>query len=303
MKIRKGRRFKSSFKLRQKGIEVTGKWKSVPIDPNLFADEDFGDIVCLEELTEYKLVSSSKVGKVKEKKRKAESVSEEGNEEEEEPVVPPKKKKKNKDVKSKPDKSGDPNAAEIDVPVDKVAKHNEIIKAANCEGDGHVAESTSSTKEVPKKKKKKLAKNKASEAQEALPSVTTSKKGKNWTTEVLSASADHKADVSAWKDLFVPEPVLRALSHLGFSAPTAIQALALPSAIRDNMDVLGAAETGMNLFNWLYVLGASHLPSLNASYCSEFLCVAEEAFICRRRACIFCISNILVIIYCEVFKL
>ncbi|NXN75512.1 DDX24 helicase, partial [Himantopus himantopus] len=244
MKTKKGGRFKSFFKLRQKGIEVIGKWKTVPIDPNLFADEEFGDIVCLEELTEYKLVSSSKVGKVKEKKRKAESVSEEGNEEEEEPVVPPKKKKKNKDLRSKTDKSSDANAAEIDVPVDKEAKRNEIIKAVDCEGDGHVAESVSSTKDAPKKKKKKVAKNKASQAQEALPSVTTSKKVKNWTTEVLSASTDQKADVSAWKDLFVPEPVLRALSHLGFSAPTPIQALALPSAIRDNMDVLGAAETG-----------------------------------------------------------
>ncbi|PKU45412.1 atp-dependent rna helicase ddx24 [Limosa lapponica baueri] len=240
MKTKKGRRFKSSFKLKQKGIEVTGKWKNVPIDPNLFADEDFGDIVCLEELTEYKLVSSSKVGKVKEKKRKAESVSEEGNEKEEEPVVPPKKKKK--DLRSKPDKSGDPNTAEIDVPVAKEAKCNEIIKVANCEDHGHVPESTSSTKDALKKKK--VAKNKVSQAQEALPSVTTSKKVKNWTTEVLSASTDRKADVSAWKDLFVPEPVLRALSHLGFSAPTPIQALALPSAIRDGMDVLGAAETG-----------------------------------------------------------
>ncbi|NXT50656.1 DDX24 helicase, partial [Pluvianellus socialis] len=243
MKTKKGRRFKSSFKLRQKGIEVIGKWKTVPIDPNLFADEEFQDIVCLEELTEYKLVSSSKVGKVKEKKRKAESVPEEGNEEEEEgPVVPPKKKKKTKDLRSKTDKSGDPNAAEIDVPDGKKEKCNKIIKAANCEDRGLVSESTSSIKGAPKKKK--VAKNKASQAQEALPSVTTSKKVKNWTTEVLSASTDHKADVSAWKDLFVPEPVLRALSHLGFSAPTPIQALALPSAIRDNMDVLGAAETG-----------------------------------------------------------
>ncbi|KAM6204995.1 ATP-dependent RNA helicase DDX24 [Sarcoramphus papa] len=245
MKTKKGGRFRSSFKLKQKGIEVIGKWKTVQIDPSLFADEEFGDIVCLEELTEYKLVSSSKVGKVKEKKRKAESVSEGGNEEEEEePVVPPKKKKKNKDLRSKPDKSDDPNVAEIDVPVDKEAKCNEVIEAADCEDHGRVAESTSSTKDAPKKKKKKLAKNKASQAQEALPSVPTSKKVKNWTTEVLSASADHKADVSAWKDLFVPEPVLRALSSLGFSAPTPIQALALPSAIRDNMDVLGAAETG-----------------------------------------------------------
>ncbi|KAM6067866.1 ATP-dependent RNA helicase DDX24 isoform 2-T2 [Theristicus caerulescens] len=242
MKAKKGGRFKSSFKLKQKGIEVIGKWKTVQIDPNLFADEEFGDIVCLEELTEYKLVSSSKVGKVKEKKRKTESVSEEGNEEEEEPVVPPKKKKRKKDLRSKTDKSSDLNATEVDVPVDEEAKCNKVIEAANCEDHGHVAESTSTTKDAPKKKK--VAKNKASQAQEALPSVTTSKKVKNWTTEVLSASADHKADVSAWKDLFVPEPVLRALSYLGFSAPTPIQALALPSAIRDNMDVLGAAETG-----------------------------------------------------------
>ncbi|NXS55270.1 DDX24 helicase, partial [Brachypteracias leptosomus] len=242
MKAKKGRRFTSSGKLKQKGIEVTGKWKTVEIDPNLFSDEDFRDIVCLEELTEYKLVHSSKVGKVKEKKRKAENVSQEGGEEEEAPVIPPKKKKKNKDLKSKPGKSYDPNAAEIGVLVDKEAKHNGIIEAASCEHHGRVAESASSTKDAPKKKK--VAKNKVSQAQEALLSVPTSKKVKNWTTGVLSASTDHKADVSAWKDLFVPEPVLRALSYLGFSAPTPIQALALPSAIRDNMDVLGAAETG-----------------------------------------------------------
>ncbi|XP_009952340.1 PREDICTED: ATP-dependent RNA helicase DDX24 [Leptosomus discolor] len=240
MKTKKGGRFKSSFKFKQKGIEVIGKWKTVQIDPSLFADEEFRDLVCLEELTEYKLVSSSKVGKVKEK-RKAENVSE-GNEEEEASVVPPKKKKKNRDLRSKTDKSNGPNAAEMDVPVDKEAKCNEIIKAANGEDHGHVAESTSSTKDAPKKKK--VPKTKTSQAQEALPSVPSSKKVKNWTTEVLSASTDHKADVSAWKDLFVPEPVLQALSCLGFSAPTPIQALALPSAIRDNMDVLGAAETG-----------------------------------------------------------
>ncbi|NXB11265.1 DDX24 helicase, partial [Cnemophilus loriae] len=241
MKARKGGRFRSSFKLKRKGIEVVGEWKTVQIDPNLFAEEEFRDIVCLEELTEYKLVSSSKVGKVKEKKRKAESASGEGNEEVEESVVPPKKKKKKKDLRSQTNKGSTLNAAEIDVMVDKEAECNEIIEA-NREDRGHVAESTSSRKDTPKKKKG--PKKQALQAQEALPSVATSKKVKNWTTEVLSASTDQKADVSAWKDLFVPEPVLQALSYLGFSAPTPIQALALPSAIRDNMDVLGAAETG-----------------------------------------------------------
>lgn len=244
MKARKGGRFRSSFKLKQKGIEVIGKWKTVEIDPNLFAEEEFRNIVCLEELTDYRQVSSSKVGKLKEK-RKAESISEEGNEEEEEePVISHKKKKKTKDLRSKTDKSDDTAAAEFDVPVDREAKCNEIIELVDDEDHGPVADSVSSAKDAPKKKKKKLAKNKASQAQEALLSVPTSKKVKNWTTEVLSASTDRKADVSAWKDLFVPEPVLQALSYLGFSAPTPIQALALPSAIRDNMDVLGAAETG-----------------------------------------------------------
>ncbi|NXE88818.1 DDX24 helicase, partial [Menura novaehollandiae] len=244
MKARKGGRFRSSFKLKQKGIKVVGEWKTVQIDPNLFAEEEFRDIVCLEELTEYKLVSSSKVGKVKEKKRKAANVSEEDNEDVEEPVVPPEKKKKSKDLRSQTDKGNTSSAAEIDVLVDEEAKYSEIIEEANCEDHGHVTESTSSRKDTPKQKKKKVPKNKASQAQEAIPSVATSKKVKNWTTEVLSASTDQKADVSAWKDLFVPEPVLQALSYLGFSAPTPIQALALPSAIRDNMDVLGAAETG-----------------------------------------------------------
>uniref|UniRef100_A0A8B9SQN0 ATP-dependent RNA helicase n=1 Tax=Anas platyrhynchos TaxID=8839 RepID=A0A8B9SQN0_ANAPL len=243
MKAKKGRRFTSSVKLKRKGIAVIGKWKTVEIDPNLFADEQFRDIVCLEELTEYKLVNSNKVGQVSGQKRKVKSLSE-GSEEEEEPVVPPKKKKKGKDLKTKTDTGDDTNATEVDVPVDEETRCEEIIEGANCEDRGHTAGSTSSTKSAVKKKKKKVDKNKTSQDQEALPSVTTSKKLKNWSTEVLSASTDHKADVSAWKDLFVPKPVLKALSYLGFSAPTPIQALALPSAIRDNMDVLGAAETG-----------------------------------------------------------
>ena len=49
--------------------------------------------------------------------------------------------------------------------------------------------------------------------------------------------------MSAWKDLFVPVPVLQALAEQGFTAPTPIQTLALPPAIRDKMDIIGAAET------------------------------------------------------------
>ena len=50
-------------------------------------------------------------------------------------------------------------------------------------------------------------------------------------------------DMSAWNNLFVPDTVMNGLSDLGFSAPTPIQTLVLPAAIRDRMDIIGAAET------------------------------------------------------------
>ena len=49
--------------------------------------------------------------------------------------------------------------------------------------------------------------------------------------------------MSSWGNLYVPDPVVQGLSDLGFSGPTPIQALVLPSAIRDRMDIIGAAET------------------------------------------------------------
>ena len=49
--------------------------------------------------------------------------------------------------------------------------------------------------------------------------------------------------MEAWKDLFVPPPVLRALKENGFVDPTPIQVQVLPPAVRDKLDILGAAET------------------------------------------------------------
>ncbi|ESP05208.1 hypothetical protein LOTGIDRAFT_52002, partial [Lottia gigantea] len=50
--------------------------------------------------------------------------------------------------------------------------------------------------------------------------------------------------MEAWKNLFVPTPVLWALKSENMVAPTSIQALSIPHAIRDRLDILGAAETG-----------------------------------------------------------
>ena len=49
--------------------------------------------------------------------------------------------------------------------------------------------------------------------------------------------------MSGWKNLFVPDDVLKALQEQGFDSPTPIQTLSLPSAIRDRLDIIGAAET------------------------------------------------------------
>lgn len=223
MKLKRGNKFKAPSKLKQKGIQVTGQWKAIEIDPNLFADEQLSGLVCFEELSDYKLVASSKVGKETKKRR---LVSEE---EKTESTVPKKKRKKEKNLGGEAGGSNEPNTED---PVTEW--ENTVISQVE---SGEVVVTGLKRKQKKKKQKKKAC---------STPDVptTSSKKVKNWTAEVLSASSELQVDMSAWKGLFVPEPVFQALGELGFSAPTPIQALALPSAIRDGMDVLGAAETG-----------------------------------------------------------
>lgn len=191
---------------------------------------------------------------------------------------PPRKKNKKKSntkkVKNHPDGiSGEETQedfAKDEVAEEKQAGHEEIVKCR---------ESTTSEPETFTKssKKNKKEKNQKQQAANDTATVECSKheinskfqvvkketftrykmqkpvkkqqQKKNWTEAVLDCCNDKNTDVSAWNGLFVPTPVLKALSGLGFGSPTPIQALTLPSAIRDHMDILGAAETGkINLF-------------------------------------------------------
>ncbi|XP_030070651.1 ATP-dependent RNA helicase DDX24 isoform X2 [Microcaecilia unicolor] len=249
MKTAKRRKpFKSSSKCQRKGIEVTGKWKPVAVDPNVFADEQFSELVCFEELTEYQLVDSSKIDKSKGSKRDVVTADEDSGDGEEEgmaaeenecPIKRKRKKKNSERLELKKRKKLDLQEVQGDTPAD--TKDNLQAKVAEkCFEESAVAtKMVAVQKKSPKKRKRKTRKR----TQEEAPLPKASKKGKNWSTAALD-SANEKTDVSAWKDLFVPKPVLKALSELGFTSPTPIQALALPSAIRDNMDILGAAETG-----------------------------------------------------------
>ncbi|XP_066883931.1 ATP-dependent RNA helicase DDX24 isoform X2 [Kogia breviceps] len=223
-------------RIQRKGIKVVGKWKQVKIDPNVFAGGQMDDLVCFEELTDYQLVSSAEsssslFSKEEPKKRKAQAVSE-GEEEGESTSSKKKMKlKKSKDVETE------------GTSAQKVFEGKDTEPGPQGDGticpDPEVGEmaSESPAQTVPKKKNKK-GKKKSEPSQGTTPKVP--KKAKTWMPEMH----DHKADVSAWKDLFVPKPVLRALSFLGFSAPTPVQALTLAPAIRDKLDILGAAETG-----------------------------------------------------------
>ncbi|XP_065727613.1 ATP-dependent RNA helicase DDX24 isoform X1 [Phocoena phocoena] len=237
LKEKKSRPKPSNYgRIQRKGIKIVGKWKQVKIDPNMFADGQMDDLVCFEELTDYQLVSSAEsssslFSKEEPKKRKAQAVSE-GEEEGESTSSKKKMKlKKSKDVETE------------GTSAQKVFEGKDTEPGP--QGDGTVCRdlevgemaSESPAQTVPKKKNKKGKKNSAP-SQGTTPKVP--KKAKTWMPEMH----DHKADVSAWKDLFVPKPVLRALSFLGFSAPTPVQALTLAPAIRDKLDILGAAETG-----------------------------------------------------------
>lgn len=69
-------------------------------------------------------------------------------------------------------------------------------------------------------------------------------KGKGETDTSDSKKEENGVDMENWNGLFVPEPISKALSQLGFSSPTRIQRSTLPAAIKGKMDVVGAAETG-----------------------------------------------------------
>ncbi|XP_028677272.1 ATP-dependent RNA helicase DDX24 [Erpetoichthys calabaricus] len=207
------KRFRSGFVNCE--IQEKGHWAPVDLDPSILSEGGSG-LVCFEELKDYRLVHSSKKVKkeVKRKRNVEEKLAVEKNDTDEEELVdsahPPKKRKK-KDKKA------------IDL----------------CPPLGSDNKSKSDSSQVSKKKKKQQKK----AAEPHTPATGQAQENKKMRA-VSPPPRYPQSDMSAWKDLFVPEPVLLALSDLGFDSPTPIQALTLPSAIRDKRDVFGAAETG-----------------------------------------------------------
>ncbi|XP_027855890.1 ATP-dependent RNA helicase DDX24 [Xiphophorus couchianus] len=258
MKPKKGKtggKRSSSVKL---SFDMKGKWKPVELDPHLFAEEGMKDLVCFEELTSYRLVDNEKAVKQlrkennRAKKREAEQAGDE-------PVKKKKKKKRQKVAENDPERAGCGTDEEVKQEGESSSQEDGESQKETAAVSEHVQSSNTEKKKKKKQKKKKSTQQTeqtaVKENQEAIkpPEVEKprldqrkppKKQPKNWTNAALSGSEEKNSDVSAWKDLFVPSAVLKALSSLGFTSPTPIQALALPPAIRDRMDILGAAETG-----------------------------------------------------------
>ena len=276
---------------------MKGKWKTVELDPSVFSEEGLEGLVCFEELTNYRLIDTAKAAakaakqlkkeKEKAKKRKV-SESEEAGEKGEDTTQPAKKKakkkKKNKKVAAKESVESHDDGKEDVTQDDKAASEaggeNKVADDDTLKESLDVSvQSTQSSKAKMKDKKKKKKsmrltdKGEVTEEQPNLESSSekekssqgklskkTKKQTKNWTNAARSGPDDKNSDVSAWKDLFVPSPVLKALSSLGFSSPSPIQALALPPAIRDHMDILGAAETGKIKLPFIFKLSTFFPP-------------------------------------------
>lgn len=260
---------------------MKGKWKAIELDPSLFSEEGMEGLVCFEELTNYRMIDPEKAAakaakelkkQKKAKKRKASEGDVEKKDGEETPK-PAKKKAKKKKNKLSVKESAQTNdmsaeAPQEDVVVGMETTEGEVSKESTTK-DIKSIDSDPNTQSKPSKMSKKKKNQKQQREEDVVPeretnqespseplglkkekipkdktTKSTKRQQKNWTNAALSGCNDKGGDVSAWNDLFVPSPVLKALSSLGFGSPTPIQALALPSAIRDHMDILGAAETG-----------------------------------------------------------
>uniref|UniRef100_A0A0R3RK85 ATP-dependent RNA helicase n=1 Tax=Elaeophora elaphi TaxID=1147741 RepID=A0A0R3RK85_9BILA len=67
---------------------------------------------------------------------------------------------------------------------------------------------------------------------------------KSTITDELDGGKDNIVGISGWRNLCISNEVLKAIADMGFAEPTEIQSLVIPSAVRDRLDIIGAAETG-----------------------------------------------------------
>lgn len=69
----------------------------------------------------------------------------------------------------------------------------------------------------------------------------------------LEVSENLEDDSISWMEFGLADEILKALRDLNFTEPTTIQKLCILPAIRDGLDILGAAETVETVENYVLI--------------------------------------------------
>ncbi|CAB3254572.1 unnamed protein product [Arctia plantaginis] len=211
------------------------KWESVALEgfPVSMTDK-FQGFVGLEECTDYSLNKEgkrSKKNKLKEFKEKIKARKE-------------KKKKR---------KASEASETQREVPSKRVKLSNGFVvescttvtpSLTNDQTTNNLVKSNQN-KENVKSRKNKKSNNKKIKQEENSTTNGEVKKNKIKLGDLPQSSSDlTPEDMLTWAEFKLQEPIIKALTELGFKQPTKIQQLTLPAAIHGRRDILGAAETG-----------------------------------------------------------
>jgi ATP-dependent RNA helicase DDX24/MAK5 len=163
---------------------------------------------------------------------------------EKETTLPHKKKAKTKNSKAENLKAKEESVNDLKARLAQLEAENKALKNIK---QGSAGKEKQPTIEQGKKKRdgkpseNPKAEEKAKPAKEkAIKKGSGSKDKQNNKDEESDAPL---VDVSAWSDFQLDSRIMGALSKMGFSAPTHVQAECIPAAIRDRRDVIGAAQT------------------------------------------------------------
>ncbi|KAG7669560.1 hypothetical protein Ndes2526B_g05899 [Nannochloris sp. 'desiccata'] len=219
----------------------TKGWKKVEVgDEILLGSEEYG-FMGLEELDPSMLGPEIFLGE--------EPASFGAAAEKETAAIPPKKKAKTKISKQDNSKTQEESVDDLKARLAALEAENKALK--NNKQAVDKIEKQQTTEKGKKRKKADAALQKAGTSSVEETKKDSKKKGvkKGPGSKGKQDSKDEDSeaplvDVSAWDDFQLDSRITGALSKMGFSAPTHVQAECIPAAIRDRRDVIGAAQTG-----------------------------------------------------------
>ncbi|PVD22884.1 hypothetical protein C0Q70_16143 [Pomacea canaliculata] len=204
-------------------VKPKSQWKTVDISASLISGTNFNDLIELQELSDYELEEIDKGAYAEESTRKKKS----------------KKKRQDQDLLEE-DCDTKSEDHQLNASEDEEEEFQPELKL-NVKG----AENKKRQEKDRQKKKKRKKKQKKGNVLSVDSDITADNELSVMKTNHEESSGINKMkDMEAWDGLGVPDLVLAALQDQGFTAPTPIQTLTIPHAIRDRLDIIGAAETG-----------------------------------------------------------